>query len=99
MPPSHCVWALKQAGYEVVIVNNNPETVSTDFDTADRLYFEPLLPEDVMNVIHTEQPYGVVVAFGRPDRHQAHAVSCGAGRAHPWNPGGQHRRRGGSRAV
>jgi len=60
----HCVWALKQAGFEVVIVNNNPETVSTDFDTADRLYFEPLLPEDVMNVIHTEQPYGVVVAFG-----------------------------------
>ena len=60
----HCVWALKQAGYEVAIVNNNPETVSTDFDTADRLYFEPLLPEDVMNVIRTEQPYGVVVAFG-----------------------------------
>jgi carbamoyl-phosphate synthase large subunit len=60
----HCVWALKQAGFEVVIVNNNPETVSTDFDTADRLYFEPLLPEDVMNVIHTEQPYGAVVAFG-----------------------------------
>ena len=60
----HCVWALKNAGFEVVIVNNNPETVSTDFDTADRLYFEPLLPEDVMNVIHTEQPYGVVVAFG-----------------------------------
>jgi len=60
----HCVWALKKAGYEVVIVNNNPETVSTDFDTADRLYFEPLSNEDVMNVIHTEQPYGVVVAFG-----------------------------------
>jgi len=60
----HCVWALKQAGYEVVIVNNNPETVSTDFDTADRLYFEPLTPEDVMNVIATEQPYAVVVAFG-----------------------------------
>ena len=60
----HCVWALKKAGYEVVIVNNNPETVSTDFDTADRLYFEPLTPEDVMNVIATEQPYGVVVAFG-----------------------------------
>ena len=46
----HCVWALKQAGYDVVIINNNPETVSTDFDTADRLYFEPLTPEDVMNV-------------------------------------------------
>ncbi|MCL2488055.1 MAG: carbamoyl-phosphate synthase large subunit [Oscillospiraceae bacterium] len=60
----HCVWALKKAGYEVVIVNNNPETVSTDFDTADRLYFEPLTPEDVMGIIATEQPYGVVVAFG-----------------------------------
>ncbi|MEL7565000.1 MAG: carbamoyl-phosphate synthase large subunit [Dehalobacterium sp.] len=60
----HCVWALQKAGYQVVIVNNNPETVSTDFDTADRLYFEPLTKEDVMNVIHTEQPYGVVVAFG-----------------------------------
>ena len=60
----HCVWALKKAGFEVVIVNNNPETVSTDFDTADRLYFEPLTNEDVLNVIHTEQPYGVVVAFG-----------------------------------
>lgn len=60
----HCVWALKKAGYEVVIVNNNPETVSTDFDTADRLYFEPLTNEDVINVIRTEQPYGVVVAFG-----------------------------------
>ena len=60
----HCVWALKEAGYEVVIVNNNPETVSTDFDTADRLYFEPLTKEDVMQIIHTEQPYGVVVAFG-----------------------------------
>ncbi len=60
----HCVWALKQAGYDVVIVNNNPETVSTDFDTADRLYFEPLTNEDVMGIIATEKPYGVVVAFG-----------------------------------
>ena len=60
----HCVWALKNQGYEVVIVNNNPETVSTDFDTADRLYFEPLTTEDVMNVIRVEKPYGVVVAFG-----------------------------------
>ena len=59
-----CVWSLKKAGYEVVIVNNNPETVSTDFDTADRLYFEPLTNEDVMNIIHTEQPDAVVVAFG-----------------------------------
>ena len=60
----HCVWSLKEAGYDVVIVNNNPETVSTDFDTADRLYFEPLTPEDVMNIIETEKPFGVVVAFG-----------------------------------
>ncbi|MDL2220044.1 carbamoyl-phosphate synthase large subunit [Eubacteriales bacterium OttesenSCG-928-N14] len=60
----HCVWALKKLGYEVVIVNNNPETVSTDFDTADRLYFEPLTPEDVDNIIAIEQPVGVVVAFG-----------------------------------
>ena len=60
----HCVWALKELGYDVVIVNNNPETVSTDYDTADRLYFEPLTPEDVMNIIKVEQPIGVVVAFG-----------------------------------
>jgi len=60
----HCVWALKEHGYEVVIVNNNPETVSTDFDTADRLYFEPLTNEDVMNIIRVEKPVGVVVAFG-----------------------------------
>ena len=59
-----CVWALKKLGYEVAIINNNPETVSTDFDTADRLYFEPLTPMDVMNVIRTENPIGVVVAFG-----------------------------------
>jgi carbamoylphosphate synthase large subunit len=59
----HCVWTLKM-GYEVVIVNNNPETVSTDYDTADRLYFEPLCPEDVCNIVAVEQPVGVVVAFG-----------------------------------
>ena len=60
----HCVWSLKQLGYEVIIINNNPETVSTDFDTSDRLYFEPLSPEDVMNIINIEKPVGVVVAFG-----------------------------------
>ena len=59
-----CVRAIKKLGYEVAIVNNNPETVSTDFDTADRLYFEPLTPADVMNVIAVEKPVGVVVAFG-----------------------------------
>lgn len=60
----HCVWTLKEMGYDVVIVNNNPETVSTDYDTADRLYFEPLNPEDVMNIVKVEKPIGVVVAFG-----------------------------------
>ena len=60
----HCVWTLKELGYDVVIVNNNPETVSTDYDTADRLYFEPLNAEDVMNIIKVEKPIGVVVAFG-----------------------------------
>lgn len=60
----HCVWALKAAGYEVVLVNNNPETVSTDFNTADRLYLEPLTPEDVGDILRIEKPVGCVVAFG-----------------------------------
>jgi len=60
----HCVWSLKKMGYEVIVVNNNPETVSTDFDTADRLYFEPLTIDDVMSVIEMEKPIGVIVAFG-----------------------------------
>ncbi len=60
----HCVWTLRELGYDVVIINNNPETVSTDYDTADRLYFEPLTEEDVLRVIDIEKPQGVVVAFG-----------------------------------
>ncbi len=60
----HCVWTLKELGYEVVIINNNPETVSTDFDTADRLYFESLTAEDVQHVIDVEKPYGVIITFG-----------------------------------
>jgi carbamoyl-phosphate synthase large subunit len=60
----HCVWALREAGYEAIIINNNPETVSTDFDTGDKLYFEPLTPEDVMNIIETEKADGVIVQFG-----------------------------------
>lgn len=60
----HCVRTLREMGYDVVIVNNNPETVSTDYDTANRLYFEPLTPEDVMQIIDAEKPVGVVVAFG-----------------------------------
>lgn len=60
----HCVWALQEAGCQAIIVNNNPETVSTDFDTSDRLYFEPLVFEDVMNIIEQEKPDGVIVQFG-----------------------------------
>ncbi len=60
----HCVWSLKKMGYEVVVINNNPETVSTDFDTADRLYFEPLCIDDVMSIIEIEKPIGVIAAFG-----------------------------------
>lgn len=60
----HSVWALKKKGYETIIVNNNPETVSTDFDIADKLYFEPLTPEDVESIVELEHPDGVVVQFG-----------------------------------
>ena len=60
----HSVWALKNEGYETIIVNNNPETVSTDFDIADKLYFEPLTPEDVENIVRLENPDGAVVQFG-----------------------------------
>ena len=60
----HCTWAFSREGYETIIVNNNPETVSTDFDIADKLYFEPLTPEDVENIVDLEQPDGAVVQFG-----------------------------------
>ncbi len=60
----HCTWAFAKAGYETIIINNNPETVSTDFDIADKLYFEPLTPEDVENVVNIEKPDGAVVQFG-----------------------------------
>src|SRR5690606_16230849 len=60
----HAVFALQDAGYETIMVNCNPETVSTDYDTADRLYFEPLTFEDVLEVVHREQPVGVIVQMG-----------------------------------
>ncbi|WOV86174.1 carbamoyl-phosphate synthase large subunit [Sporosarcina oncorhynchi] len=60
----HSVWAIQQAGYEAIIINNNPETVSTDFSISDKLYFEPLTIEDVMHIIDLEQPEGVIVQFG-----------------------------------
>jgi carbamoyl-phosphate synthase large subunit len=60
----HCVWSIKDSGYEAIIINNNPETVSTDFSISDKLYFEPLTIEDVMNIVDLEKPYGVIVQFG-----------------------------------
>ena len=60
----HSTWAFREAGYETIIINNNPETVSTDFDIADKLYFEPLTPEDVENIVEIERPDGAVVQFG-----------------------------------
>ncbi|MBN3908535.1 MAG: carbamoyl-phosphate synthase large subunit [Nostoc sp. NMS1] len=60
----HAAYALKEAGYETIMVNSNPETVSTDYDTSDRLYFEPLTKEDVLNIIETENPVGVIIQFG-----------------------------------
>ncbi len=60
----HSIWALKEAGYEAIIINNNPETVSTDYTISDKLYFEPLCVEDVMNIIDYEKPYGVIVSLG-----------------------------------
>ncbi|WP_313019690.1 carbamoyl-phosphate synthase large subunit, partial [Macrococcoides bohemicum] len=60
----HAVWAIREMGYEAIIINNNPETVSTDFSISDKLYFEPLTEEDVMNIINLEKPEGVVVQFG-----------------------------------
>ncbi|MCU7568894.1 carbamoyl-phosphate synthase large subunit [Riemerella anatipestifer] len=76
----HSVWAIKEMGYEAIIINNNPETVSTDFSISDKLYFEPLTEEDVMNIIELEKPKGVVVQFGGQtainlaDKLSAHGV-------------------------
>ncbi len=75
----HSVWALRQEGVEAIIINNNPETVSTDFDTADRLYFEPLVIEDVMNVLDKEKPEGVIVQFGGQTAVNLAAPLAGSG--------------------
>ncbi len=85
----HSVWALREMGIESIIINNNPETVSTDFDTSDRLYFEPLTAEDVLNIIDKEQPEGVVVQFGGQTAiNLAGPLGPGRGQDH------RHRRRG-----
>ncbi len=75
----HCVWALQKAEYEAVIINNNPETVSTDFDTSDRLYFEPLTPEDTLAILAREKPEGGVVQFGGQTAIKLTKAISGAG--------------------
>ncbi len=78
----HAIWSIREAGYEAIIINNNPETVSTDYTTSDKLYFEPLTVEDVMNVIHLEKPQGDRRVARRPDGHQPRRAARRAGRAH-----------------
>ncbi len=65
----HAIWSIRNAGYEAIIINNNPETVSTDYTTSDKLYFEPLTVEDVMNVIELEKPLGIIVSLGGRNSH------------------------------
>ncbi len=72
----HAVKTIKEYGYEAIIINNNPETVSTDYTTSDKLYFEPLTPEDVMNVIELEKPDRRDRVAGRADRHQSGRTVC-----------------------
>ncbi|MFR3321595.1 MAG: hypothetical protein ACLTSZ_11250 [Lachnospiraceae bacterium] len=81
----HSTWAFAKEGYETIIINNNPETVSTDFDIADKLYFEPLTPEDVESIVNLEQPDGAVVQFGGQTAHQADGSSDEDGCADPRN--------------
>ena len=77
----HC----RNSGYETIIVNNNPETVSTDFDIADKLYFEPLTPEDVENIVDIEKPDGAVVQFGGQTAIKLTEALLKDGSSDPWN--------------
>ena len=87
----HASFALREMGVESIMVNSNPETVSTDYDTSDKLYFEPLTQEDVLNIIESEKPYGIIVQFGGQTPLNL-AVPPGKGRrAHPGHPARRHR--------
>ena len=95
----HCTWAFAKEGYETIIINNNPETVSTDFDIADKLYFEPLTPEDVENVVRSGKTGRSRGAVRRADRHQADRGPDEDGRTDPWHVRGECRCGRGPRAV
>ena len=84
----HAAFALREIGYETIMVNSNPETVSTDYDTSDKLYFEPLTREDVLAIVDREKPDGVIVQLGRPDAAQPGRGPGEGGRAdHRHQPG------------
>ena len=95
----HAAFALTKAGFETIMVNCNPETVSTDYDTSDRLYFEPLTLEDVLEIVHREKPKGLIVQYGGPDAAQAGGAAPRAGRAHLRHQPRRHRPGRGPRAV
>ena len=95
----HCTWAFPKEGYETIIVNNNPETVSTDFDIADKLYFEPLTPEDVESIVDIEKPGRSCGTVRRTDRHQADREPDEDGRADSWNYCGERGCGGGPGAL
>ena len=95
----HAAYALHDKGYETVMVNCNPETVSTDYDTSDRLYFEPLTFEDVMDIVDVEQPEGVICTLGGQTPHQPGRAPQGRGRAHHGHPARRPRPRRGPRAL
>ncbi len=95
----HAAMALREDGFETIMVNCNPETVSTDYDTSDRLYFEPLTFEDVMEIIEKEKPEGVIVQFGGQTPLKLSRAIAAAGRSHHRYDARQHRRRRRPRAV
>ena len=95
----HAVWTLKQHGCEAILVNNNPETVSTDFDTGDRLYFDPLNPESVDHIIATEKPDACLVQFGGQTAIKLAQPHGRHRSAHPGHPRRRHRRGRGPRAL
>jgi carbamoyl-phosphate synthase large subunit len=95
----HAALALREDGYETIMINCNPETVSTDFDTSDRLYFEPLTLEDVLEIVHVEKPYGVIVQYRRADAAQARTRPRGERRADHRNHARFDRHRRGPRAL
>ena len=95
----HAAFALKEMGVEAIMVNCNPETVSTDYDTSDRLYFEPLTLEDVLNIVEKEQPLGVIVQFGGQTPLKLAVPLQRGRRAHPRHLARRHRPGRGPRAV